>query len=278
MPKKPYWGVVPQKIRGKKLHGKIVLAMWNQFDGRAEFTAEFPFEYRGGNEVLRLTTYMYPPGPEVMAVNGIILKQFGKMLGVDLAEPGKLEAVASIADLEHREIEIDAVVDVGVKGSSYYRMYEWKINDTPTKVLHKASYVRPEPKDAESRQVEKLESELRTARFLLNGMESELRKLQSELLEYKCRLEDLFHYEELYEMFPDLYYPVQDCELEVYDDNARGMVPISEWAAKELEKRRQEEPPPDPESKPRGNPPRRATAGELPRVDPGEHETVGDYI
>mgnify|MGYP003287189145 CR=1 FL=1 len=251
MSKKPYWGVVPTKIRGKKLNGKIVLAAWNQFSGRAEFTAEFPFEYRKQNEVLRLTTYVYPQQPDGSVVNGVILDQFGKVFGVDFNEPGKLEDISSVADLEHREIEIDAVVDIGPKGSSYYRIYGWKINDTPTKVLHKASTVRPAMKELETRRAEKLERELivvtmerDSALHALEAYQVGERTAYEVLLQYKCRLEELFPEEKLYEMFPELYYPVQECELERYDDEAKDVVPISDWAAKELAKRRELQPPP----------------------------------
>lgn len=75
------------------------------------------------------------------------------------------------------------------------------------------------------------------------------RKEYHEVLEYKCRLEELFPEEKLYEMFPDLYYPVQECELEIFDDEAGDLVPISDWAAKELAKRRKLSETP-PETKP----------------------------
>lgn len=213
MSKKPYWGVVPTKIRGKKLHGKIVLAVWNQFSGRAEFTAEFPFEYYKQNEVLRLTVYVYPPQPDASVVNAIIMEQFGKVFGVDFNEPGKLEDISSVADLEHREIEIDAVVDIGPKGSSYYRIYGWKINDTPTKVLHKASTVRPAMKELETRRAEQLEHDLIMVTMERNDVCHELKSCKEERNAYKRKLEELFTEEQLREMFPKWYYPVQECEV-----------------------------------------------------------------
>lgn len=60
------------------------------------------------------------------------------------------------------------------------------------------------------------------------------------------------------------------------DDSVQKAIKKVKGALLELEKAVVK--PPDPDSKPRGNPPRRATAGEDPRVDPDDLKTVGDYV
>lgn len=178
--------------------------MFDQFTGRAEITAEFPFTWRNSEEILRLTTYIYPPLPEDTPLNGILLDKFGEIFGKNLKEPGNLEGIADIADLSRRTLEIEAVVDIGrLKGSSYYRVYSWKFSDRPTEQLHH----RNPGRTYESKKASELELELSGAKFELANANAKLNMWDEWYRKYLGLNEKLYGEDRLRKGCPVLYEP-----------------------------------------------------------------------
>lgn len=182
---------VPTKLRGKKVHGTVTLVLWDQYAGRAEVTAEFPVEYRNGPAILTLVNFMYPSSPDDVGINRYLHDFFAKVFGVDFSDIEKLKNISSIADLENRTMEIDAVLDVSSHGRSYYRIVSWKFIGGNGECPEKPAEPGKAPPETKPGEMELLMAENRDLRLKVAKLEKKVAYWKGEADKYWDKVKEL---------------------------------------------------------------------------------------
>ena len=179
---------VPIKFRGKKVHGTVTLVLWDKYAGRVEVTAEFPVEYRNGPAIVTLTNFIYPSSPEDVGINLYLHDFFAKVFGVDFRDVENMKRISSIADLEHRKMEIDAVLAVSVHGRSYFRIVSWEFTgdalENPGESAGPSGGVKPG-------ELERLTVENRELRSKVSSLERKVAYWKKEADKYWDKVKEL---------------------------------------------------------------------------------------
>lgn len=186
-----YTHKVPEELKGKLLHGKMIQAEWNPYTKRAEFTSVFPFESEGETKELKLMVYLYHWGDE--GINKMNSTIFGNIFGIKCTKEN-LMYIEAIADLDNRQLEIDARVDVGPKGSSYYSIESWEFTGDPSlETLGEMYGQMLAHHETMAIELDRIRTE----------KESQLRSWKADAKKYQAKLRELLTDEEYRKAFPE---------------------------------------------------------------------------
>jgi hypothetical protein len=131
---------------------------------------------------------MYPSSPEDVGINLYLHDFFAKVFGMDFRDIEKLKKISSIADLEHRKMEIDAVLAVSVHGRSYFRIVSWEF--TGDSVEATGDSVK-DSGDVKPGELERLVTENRQLRSRVSSLERKVDYWKKEADKYWDKVKEL---------------------------------------------------------------------------------------
>jgi hypothetical protein len=131
---------------------------------------------------------MYPSSPEDVGLNLYLHNFYAKVFGVDFRDVENMKRVSSIADLEHRKMEIDAVLDVSVHGRSYFRIVSWEFTgdtrENPVESSVSSGVVKHD-------ELERLSTENRELRSKVSSLERKVSYWKKEADKYWDKVKEL---------------------------------------------------------------------------------------